>query len=188
MKTLRAFACGCLMIALAARADEQASKHGVTGLFSPEREADLRTLVNELPGLKLISVDFDNAEATFACDAAQLFPGAKPEQLTERLDKLLKQASRNTFGIKPLSTKPREQLTQVEIPVVGLDCKACSLAAYEAVAKIEGVERATASFKDGLVTARIDPAKTNRAALEEALKKKNVKLAEDTGEAAKSQQ
>ena len=46
------------------------------------------------------------------------------------------------------------------------------LAAYEAVANIDGVEQATASFKDGRVTALIDPTKTDRAKLEDALKKK----------------
>jgi copper chaperone CopZ len=60
--------------------------------------------------------------------------------------------------------------------VLGLDCKACALAAYESIAKIDGVEQATASFRDGLVTARIDPARTSRAALEEILKKRGVTL------------
>ena len=64
----------------------------------------------------------------------------------------------------------------VEIPVVGLDCKACCLAAYEAIYKLEGVERATASFKDGLVTAWIDSEKTDRTKLEAALKQRNVTL------------
>ena len=46
----------------------------------------------------------------------------------------------------------------------------------EAIYKIDGVEQATASFKAGLVTALINPEKTNRAALEEALKMKQVEL------------
>ncbi|MEA3210708.1 MAG: hypothetical protein QOE70_3765 [Chthoniobacter sp.] len=190
MTKLRALAVAValLVVAFPACADEQTSRHAITGLFSPDRETDLRTLVEKIPGLKLVSIDFDNAEAAFNYDPAQLFPGAKPEQVAELLDKMLKEASRATFGIKPLSTKPRDQLTLVEIPVVGLDCKACGLAAYEAIAKIDGVERATASFKDGLVTARIDPAKTNRAALEEALKKKNVKLVEGIDAAGASRQ
>jgi hypothetical protein len=64
----------------------------------------------------------------------------------------------------------------VEIPVVGLDCKACCLAAYEAIYRLDGVEQATASFQVGLVTAWIDPAQTNQALLEEALRKKEVAL------------
>ena len=46
----------------------------------------------------------------------------------------------------------------------------------EAIYKIEGVEYATASFKEGRVTALIDPGKTERAVLEAALKKKGVEL------------
>ena len=38
---------------------------------------------------------------------------------------------------------PLAKLKLIEIPVGGLDCKACSLAAYEAIYKIEGVERVT---------------------------------------------
>ena len=65
----------------------------------------------------------------------------------------------------------------IEIPIVGLDCRACSLAVYEMVYRLKGVELATASFKDGKVTALIDPQKTNRTALEMALKSKQVELA-----------
>ena len=70
-----------------------------------------------------------------------------------------------------MSTTPREQLQRVEIPIAILDCRACCLAAYESISKIEGVTQATASFKEHRLTALIDPAKTNQAALEEALKK-----------------
>jgi copper chaperone CopZ len=62
------------------------------------------------------------------------------------------------------------------IPAAGLDCKACCLAAYEAVAAIDGVEQATASFKEGKITALIDPARTDPAKLEDALRKKGVSL------------
>ena len=65
------------------------------------------------------------------------------------------------------------------MPIAGLDCKGCSYAAYLAVYKIEGVENATASFKEELVTAWIDPSKTDRATLEEALAKRDVTLKED---------
>ena len=86
---------------------------------------------------------------------------------------LLKLAA-ETFGAKPLRTTSLDKLKLIEIPVAGLDCKACSLAAYEAVYKLEGVERATASFREGKVTALIDPTKTDRAKLEAALKKREV--------------
>jgi hypothetical protein len=166
---------------LAASADEPPAepapvKHRITGLFSPDRQADLREVVATLPELKLVSIDFENAEATFIYDAKRAFPGAKPEQIVERLDNLLRSASYHTFGAAPLSTTPQDQLTRIEIPVAGLDCKGCCLAAYEAIYKLDGVVQATASFKQGRVIARVDATKTDRAALETALKKKGVEL------------
>jgi copper chaperone CopZ len=165
---------GLLMLCAPARAET--SKHQVTGLFMKEREQDLREAVAKVPHIKLVSIDFPNAEATFEYDAAQAFPGAKPEQVLGRFDTLLKQASNHTFGIKPLCSVPRDKLRLIEVPVAGLDCKACCLAAYEAVYKLEGVERATASFREGLVTALIDPTRTDRARVEAALKKRGVQL------------
>ena len=151
-------------------------KYRVTGLFAPDRVEDLRKLVAQLPDVKLVSVDYKSAEAVFSYDPAKLGGGGKPEKAMERLDNLVRNASRSTFGIKPLCTTPRDQLTLIEVGVLGLDCKGCAFAAYEAVAKLDGVEQATASFKIGLVTALIDPKKTDRAAIEAALKQRQVEL------------
>lgn len=164
----------CVILCPSAHADTV--KHQVTGLFMKEREQDLREAVEKIPNVKLVSIDFKNAEATFEYDPAKAFPGAKPAQATQLLDNLLKSASSNTFGLKPLRSVPLEKLKLIEIPVAGLDCKACSLAAYEAIYKLDGVERATASFREGRVTAHIDPAKTDRARLEDALKKRGVQI------------
>jgi hypothetical protein len=166
----------CFAASAAEPQQPAAVRHRVTGLFSKDREEDLRKIFASLPDLKLASIDFDTAQIALEYDAVKVFPGATPEQIIERLDNLVRNASRHTFGIKPLSTVPREKLEFVEIGVAGLDCKACSLGAYEAIYRIEGVEQATASFRDGLVTAWIDPAKTTRATLEEALTRRNVEL------------
>src|SRR5437868_5830341 len=115
----------CSMI-LCTNAYADTVKHQVTGLFMKEREQDLREAVEKIPEVKLVSIDFQNAEATFEYDPAKAFPGAKPEQVVQRLDNLLKSASNHTFGVKPLRSMPLEQLRLVEIPVAGLDCKACS--------------------------------------------------------------
>jgi copper chaperone CopZ len=149
-------------------------KHQITGLFAPEREQDLREVFATIPQVKLISIDFKNAEATLEYDPAKAFPNAKPEEVLQRLDNLVKSASYHTFGVKPLRTTPLEKLKLIEIPVAGLDCKACCLATYEAVARLDGVERATASFREGRVTALIDPQKTDREKLEAALKRLGV--------------
>ncbi len=151
-------------------------EYRITGLFCPEREEDLREAVSKLPGVELISIDYKNAAATFSFDPFKLFPKMAPISPVANFDKLLKSASQSTFGVKALPGKEKEGWKLIEIPVLGLDCLGCSLAAYEAIAKIDGVEQATVSFKEGWVRALIDPAKTDRAALETALKKAQVQL------------
>ncbi len=172
----------CLLIAPIVTAEDKPAerppvKHRVTGLFSPDREADLKKVfADKLPDVKLVSIDFKNSEATFVYDADALFNKPKPEQLIERFDNLLRTHTLGTFGIRAVCTTPKEKLMFVEIGVAGLDCKGCCLAVYETIYRIDGVEQATASFKEGLVTAWIDPQKTDRAALEDALKKRGVTL------------
>lgn len=166
----------CVLFGLLTFADVQPVKHRVTGLFSRDREADLREAVKRLPEVEVVAIDFDSAEVTFSYDPAKLFPKMKEKDYLERFDNMLRTASTHTFGVRPLCATPKDKLARVEIGVLGLDCKACSLAAYESIFKIDGVEQATASFKEGKVTALIDPDKTNKAALEEALKKRNVVL------------
>lgn len=156
------------------RAEVQEVTHRVTGLFAPEREADLREAAKAMPGVALVRVDFERGEAVFAYDPAVVLKGTKPQDRVRRFDQLLRKASSNTFGARPPLPVPWGTLVKVEIPVAGLDCPGCDLAAYESIAKIDGVERATASFREGKVTARIDPERTSREALIEALKKRRV--------------
>ena len=166
----------CVSRAQAQTPDPATIKLRVTGLFSPDREADLREVMLKIPDAKLVSIDYANAEALFEYDPTKSFDKAKPDKIPERLDNAVRTNSYSTFSIKPLSSTPKDKLQKIEIGVVGLDCKGCALAAYECVARIEGVDQATVSFKDGLVTAKFDPEKTNRAALEEALTKARVEL------------
>ena len=155
------------------RAAEEEFTHRVFGLFAPERETALRDALTKI-GVTLVRVDFPNAEATVRFDPAIVFKDTKPEKLTDRLNESLRDATRATFSIAPRI--PRENLTTVEIAVAGCDCPACNFAAYEVLAQIDGVAAATVSFRTGKATARIDSAKTNRTALEEALKKRGVTL------------
>jgi hypothetical protein len=164
-----------------ASADDQPAKaeritYRVTGLFSKDREKDLKTAFEELTDFTLVSVDFENAEITVAFAPQKLFPGQKPERVAELVNDKVRTASNHTFGVKPRRTIARDKLTEVTIAAGGLDCKACCLAAYEAVADVDGVYQATASFKDGRVTALIDATKTDRTKLEDALKRKGVTL------------
>jgi copper chaperone CopZ len=170
---------GLATLAVAAedkRETPQRVKHQITGLFASEREEDLRTAFRNIAEIKLVAIDFPNAEATLEYVPAKVFRDAKPNERIARLDQLLKSASNHTFGVKPLRSIPREKLRRIEIPVAGLDCKACCLAAYEAVYKLDGVETVTASFREGHVIAWIDPDKTNRSRLEAALKACGVEV------------
>jgi cation transport ATPase len=71
---------------------------------------------------------------------------------------------------------PRRQLSRVEIAAAVLDCKGCAWAVFNATIRIEGVEQATVSFKEGKATARIDAKKTSRVAIEEELSKRGVEV------------
>jgi copper chaperone CopZ len=148
----------------------------VLGLFAPDRVKDLREDLARVPDVKLVAVDFDFAEMTIEFVPGKAFPGTPPKDFPAALDGKLGQASNYTFRVKPRSPVPRQKLRTVVIPVAGLDCKACALAAYEAVARVDGVEQATASFKEKKVTARIDPEKTSQAALEVALRRAEVQI------------
>jgi len=149
----------------------------VQGLFIAERVDDFQRLLDELPEVRLLNLDFESAALTLAyASDSDWFRGGKPDQVIERLNNRVRQLSGQTLGVVPRSTIPRDKLQRVEFAIVGLDCKACSLAVYSILARVEGVEQATASFHDGLATAWINPEKTNREALETALKSRGVQL------------
>jgi copper chaperone CopZ len=157
-------------------AEPETFTYRVTGLWDHSREVELKETVSKIAGITLVGVDFDTSEITLSYDQAKVFQKAKPKEILERLDNLFRQNSSHTFGICAVCTTPKARLVRVEIGVLGLDCKGCCLSLYESVSKIEGVEQATASFKESKLTALIDPEKTNKAALEDALKKRNVTL------------
>ena len=151
--------------------------HRVVGLFDAAREEEFRAAVAKVPDVKLVSIDFDFAEATFSYDPATI-KGPKKLSAVDRLNDELKVASNHTFGVREQMTTPRESLQRVEIPIKGLDCRGCSFAAYRSIMDLDGVAQATSSFKDGHVSALIDPAKTNRAALVTALKRAGATVSE----------
>lgn len=160
-------------------------QYRLLGLFQPDRVDDLRRQASTLPAesqnaksqaieVKLVDVNYDTTMVTFSYDSATTFKKQPPEKIRERIDQLLRQASRGAFSIAEPSTLKPDQLKQERIAVAGHDCKGCDFGLYRAVASIDGVERVIASFKQGHVTAWIDPRKTNRAGLLAALKKKEV--------------
>jgi hypothetical protein len=148
----------------------------VTGLFQPDRETDLRLLFETLPQFTLAELDYDGAEMTVELNPAEVWPNEKPERYIQRLNEQLRRASRQTFGVRPLRTIPREKLQRVEIPIEGLDCKGCSYAAYQRVFELPGIDHATVSFKSGKLVAFIDPDAIDAAKIVEALKKGGVSV------------
>ena len=160
--------------------DEHSVQLRVVGLFMSDRIEDFREQMKQFPETSLLAIDFDTATATFQYAAdSDLFRNAKPEQIVERIDNRIRQLSTGLFSVKPLESIPREKLKHITIPIKGLDCKACSLAVHDILARVEGVEHATASFRDSLATAWVDPARTDRAKLEAALKERGVTVIEE---------
>ena len=168
----------CSMIPCS-RADEITQR--IIGLFQPGRQDDLREIVKIMPDVQLVNLDYETTEATFRYDVAKLIPGFNPkkpptpEAIAKRLDDLLRTASNGTFTLKPRAVIAKDKMQAIAIKVGVLDCKGCRYGAYLAIAKLDGVERATVTDA-GLLTMWIDPAKTDRAALEAALKKARVEL------------
>ena len=170
-----------LLLAGSARAiaDEQTGEYTVVGLFSPDRQKDLRDVLDNISEFRLVQLDYEHARATLRYDLRALMPEQnpkkppKPEQVLERLNNILGRESDYTFSVRPPSAVPPEKLAKVELKVGILDCKGCRYAAYLAVMKADGVDRATVGL-DSVVTAWIDPAKTDRAAVEAALKKARI--------------
>jgi hypothetical protein len=148
----------------------------VLGLFEPSRVDDLKQLVPTLPGVELVQLDYASTVAVWRLDPALVmtnYNAKKPpteEQLAQRLDSLLGAASIRTFALKPLAGIPAEKAILVQLRPPILDCRGCRFAVYNSIAKLEGVEIATVG-KDGLISARIDPAKTDQQTLRAALKK-----------------
>ena len=181
-RTFASLLCALSLVLPLLHAEEQTGTYRLFGLSAAEREADLREVLAKVPEVTLVSFDAGKAEVTLRFEAEKLFPPTKAKQppaadkITARLDTLIGTASTRTFGITERSTVPADKLTKVEILIGVLDCKGCRYAAYQAVAKLDGVERATVSATPSAIIAWIDATKTKREALEEALKKVRVDL------------
>ncbi len=174
--------CAMILCALPALAEEQTGTYRLIGLSAAEREEDLREVMKAVPDVALVSLDAAKAEVTLRYEVEKLFTTAKPKQppapdkIIERISSLIGQASRNTFSVTARSSVPADKLTKIEIPIGVLDCKGCRYAAYQTIAKLDGVERVTVSAKPSAIIAWIDDTKTKRETLEEALKKARVDL------------
>jgi len=176
-----------LVLALAlgatAPAQEQTTPVRIIGISDPSRAEDFRSALKSIPELSLVSMSDDKASAVLRYDLSAVItkPKPKPEETTpekvlEQINNLVGRASERTFSVTQPTGVPEETLAKVGIHVGVLDCKGCRYGAYIAIAKLEGVERATVDSHSRTLTAWIDPSKINREALEAALKKARVEL------------
>jgi hypothetical protein len=154
----------------------------IRGLFCPEREQELRTLcADELPHIKVLEVDSLRGEATFEFDpVVALGPNAKAataEKVLSLFNEKVKGASQRKYPRYPswesvftaVPSSPPDKLQHVEIPIEGLDCQACSLAFHERLVKLDGIEHAQVSFREGRAIALVNPSKFNELAVREKL-------------------
>ena len=181
-KKIAAILCA-FVFSMALRAEEQTSTVRVIGISDPSRVEDFCTAVKSVPELQLVSVDGDKATAVLRYEVSAIITKPKPkpedlapEKILEQINNLVGKASVHTFSVTAPTGVAEDKLTKVEIKVGVLDCKGCRYGAYIVIAKLDGVERATVNSTDRTLTAWIDPAKTNKEALEAALKKARVEL------------
>lgn len=145
----------------------------ILGLCTPEREKDLREVVETQPKVKLESINYARAEATFSYNTKEFGHDSLPHLIGAR-----------GFWVKETPRPPDDKLVTLEIPIQILDCAACCLGTYNSISKIDGLEQATVDRK-GKVVAVIDPTKTNREALEKAMKNAGVGIPEPPKDPAK---
>ena len=171
-----------LMLALTSLHAEEMTVR-ILGFSHEERVADFHKMIATVLELKLVTLDAGKASATLSYDPLVLLakPKPKPEELApekiiERIDNLIGKASVRTFTAAKPTGIADDKLTQVQVKVGVLDCKGCRYGAYIAIAKIDGVERASVNSDSRTLTAWIDATKTNKEAVEAALKKARVEL------------
>ena len=167
------------------RAEEQSTTVRIIGISDPGRVEDFRTALKSVPELQLVSVDGEKASAVLRYEISAIITKPKPkpadlapEKILEQLNNLVGKASVHTFSVTAPTGVAEDKLVKVEFKVGILDCKGCRYGAYIVIAKLDGVERATVNSTNRTLTAWIDPAKTNKDALEAALKKARVELPE----------
>ena len=176
-KSIIVLAC-VVALSSSVHADEENHTFRVLGFFQEDRVDDLKKVVETIPNVSLVDVDYQKAHATFRFDAQSLYGSnaKKPEKLASAFDRTLRQASRNTFQALPPESVDYKKLQEVKIGIRGLDCKGCSFGVYRVVYQLNGVQRATANFHDGYVKVWIHPKKTTPQSIEDALIKKKVPL------------
>lgn len=160
-------------------AEEVEWRYRVTGFFMPERAEAIRKSFKELhEDITVARLDFDTATVTLRFDPSIVVPRGGRNSATQFavFNQMLRGQTKGVIALLPRSEVPQEQLREVAIPIAGLDCIGCSYAAYETVRRVDGVDYAIASFRDGRVVVRYDSKKTSDQELVAALQKRQISL------------
>ena len=171
-----------LMFAMivSSKAEERTVTYRVLGMCTADRQKDLQEAFKEVPNVQVAGIDFDNGECSLRYDLATFWPGSDPkkppadDKILERIRDRLNGVSHGLFTLKARSALPKDKLQRIEIKIGILDCKACRLGTYYAVANIDGVEQVNIASEPQRVCAWIDASKTKREALVAALKNARV--------------
>ncbi|MBL6725117.1 MAG: DUF1592 domain-containing protein [Rubripirellula sp.] len=153
----------------------------VLGLFIKEQSDSFNKALQRIDELRLVAINFEKAEATI--QYADSLASGTTSEITERLNQRVRQHTSGIFSIQTLGKIPHDQFEKAEIEIVGLDCKACSLAVHDLIVSIDGVTHATADFESGKAYAWFDASKCSAATIKDRLTESGVTLrAEDRGE------
>jgi copper chaperone CopZ len=161
--------------------DEDQMTVRVLGLFIKEQSDSFNKALQRIDELRLVAINFEKAEATI--QYADSLASGTTSEITERLNQRVRQHTSGIFSLKTLGKIPHDQFEKVEIEIVGLDCKACSLAVHDLIVSIDGVTHATADFESGQAYAWFDASKCSAATIKDRLTESGVTLrSEDRGE------
>ncbi len=159
------------------KADDSDQAFRIIGLFDKERMEDLRQAMSDLHDAELLSCDYETGRAVVRLGEPWIKQREKDmEAFITRFGHDLRLVTRGNFDVRAPGSFPKKKWKVEKIPIYGLDCRGCSYGAYLAVCDLDGVERAVASFHEGFVTVWINPAKTDRTAIEKGLLDKKLNL------------
>ncbi len=149
----------------------------VNGLFIAEQTDRLRTMVQEIEDLRILNLDPTTAQVTFQYSIDKnRFRSDSPQQVIDQLNQILRQQSSGIFSAKAMVPEPATKIQQATFPILGLDCKACSLAVHDILISIDGVIHAKADFQRETATAWYDSDQCSDTAIAEKLQQQGVTL------------
>ena len=172
----------CLMALLANCSKEPVVTVRILGLSDASRVNDFNEVIKKLPSLKIVSFDSDHATALVRYEPTIMdqrlglrSASSTPSTVIPLIDGLISAASGHTFTVTAPTEIADKNLKKLTFKVNLNDCKGCRYAAYIAVAKLEGLDRATVDSANHSLVAWIDPTKTSKKTVGDALTEARIK-------------